>query len=467
MRGYIILMGIFVWVPILLLKPHVGVLVWDWVSHMNPHRTAANIKDLPILDLIAGLTIIGLFISKEPRRIPAHPIIVTILIYFLWTVITTMLAYDPVFSSGKLTHLFKIVLFVLITTIVMQSPIRLKAYYWVMALSVGFFAIKGGLFSIVTGGMGRVQGGGGMLNDNNQLAMVLSMMVPVAYYLYLHPPFKIMKWPMFGSIFITIASVIGTQSRGGLIAVAAVSGMLFMNMKHKLAIIAVTIPLALVGYQMLPDRLKDRYATIDSAAEEDASFRGRVAMWKYGVNVTDDYPIAGGGFDNNYIKPMQDRYLPYGFTPKAFHSVYFEVLGEHGYTGLILFLTIAFTAWYSAGTIYKQLKDHKDLLWLADMARTLKLSVLAYCVGGLTVNIATLDLFYDICGLIALTSIVGNKILAARTTVTTTFNPYAVKEAHKFYEEQQKDIKKEKDPKNPFGLKKKKQKKKWSPHDPQ
>lgn len=475
MRGFIILLGIFGWIPVLLFKPHIGILVWDWVSHMNPHTTASNISTMPILDSIAAMTLAGLFISKEPRKIASHPIMLAILLYYVWVIITTLFGENPAFSTTKLVHITKVLLFVLLTTIIMQSPNRLKAYYWIMALSLGFFVIKGGLFFLKSGGTGRVQGGGGMLGDNNQLAMAIAMTVPVAYYLYLHPPIKKLKWPMFGTIFLAFLAIVGTQSRGGLVAGLAVMGVMFMSIKRKVLIISIAIPLLITGYALLPDHIKDRYSTIPGVEKEetkpdkegvgDESFMGRVIMWKYGVNVADDNPILGKGFENNYVQSTLDKYMPYGHKSRAFHSIYFEVLGEHGYVGLVLFLTIIFTAWYSAGTTYQQLKEHEDLLWLADMARTLRISLIAYCVGGLTVNIATFDLMYDICGLIVLTSVVSNKIIDARITTVAVFDPFAVKEQHEFHKSQEKEIVEEIDEDNPFNLKPKKEKKKWSPHD--
>ncbi|WND03354.1 putative O-glycosylation ligase, exosortase A system-associated [Temperatibacter marinus] len=463
MRGYFILLGIFMWIPILIFKPHVGILVWNWISHMVPQGNAPNIQHLPLLDSVAVLTLAGLFISKEPRKMPMHPIFMAMLIFYVWTIFTTIFAGNPG-ASGKFVHLTKILFFVTMTVIVMQSPLRLRAYYWIMGLSMAFYAIKGGLFLVITGGAGIVKGGGGMLADRNQLAMALSMTIPIAYYLYLHPPHRLLKLPMLGSVVLTFLSVIGTQSRGGLIAGLSVMGMLFLNVKKKMLVIGLTVPLLFLGYQFLPDHIKNRYQTIDTAAEEDSSFQGRVVMWKYAVNLTEDYPIMGGGFLSNYYKPYQARFMPFGHEPLAYHSVYFEVLGEHGYVGLFLFLTIIFTSWFSAGTTYSILKQHKDLMWLADMAKTLRLSVLAYSVGGLTVNISTLDYFYDMSCLIILVHIIGMKILSARETTESTFNPFDVKEKHLFHKEQEREIVEEDDKDNPYNLRPKKKKKKWSPH---
>ncbi|WP_417459660.1 putative O-glycosylation ligase, exosortase A system-associated [Kordiimonas sp.] len=415
MRGAIVALLLFMWMPIVIFKPFIGILLWDWISHMNPHKqTYGFAMFFPFLDFVAALTIGGLLISKDKKSLPAHPIVAIILIYFIWVTFTTIVGFEPGYSFEKYTYVFKVLLFAFVAMMVMQSPNRLRAFVFVMAASLAYIGVKGGLFTILTGGSGRVQGAGGMMDDNNQLAMAMAMLLPLSMYFVQHPPLKILKWPFAGATFAIMLSIVGTQSRGGFVALAAVMGMLLLQSKHKFKLIAVLVPLVIGGLYFMPDSWKNRMQSTENATE-DSSFRGRVVMWRFSSNVADDNPIEGGGYNVFYVRRAQELYMPPGEIPRAPHSAYFEVLAEHGYTGLLLYLSMLLTGWYAGGSAAKKFRKHEETKWIGDLCAAIQLGLVGYAVGGLTVNIATFDLFYHYLAVIVMCSNVGDEILARQT----------------------------------------------------
>lgn len=416
MRSALVALLIFIWMPVMLFKPHIGVLVWNWVSHMVPHSyTYGFALTFPFLVLVGGLTAAGLVLSKEPKSFPAHPILVAILLYVFWTIVTYILSFEPSIGEAKITQFMKMIVFALVSVIVMQSPNRLKGFVYVMVASLLFIAIKGGLFTLLTGGGNRVQGAGGMMGDNNQLAMAMSMLFPLALYLVKHPPHKLLKWPAIGAAFLVPLAAIGTQSRGGFVALAAVLFMLLLKSRRKFLLLAIAVPLAIGAVTFMPDSWKNRMQTTENATDDD-SFLGRVSMWKFATNVAAKHPIEGGGFDVFYVRYLTNEFMPPGYRMRASHSIYFEVLGEHGYVGLFLFLTMLFTAWYSAGTTAKMFRKYKETEWIGDMAGALQLSFIGYAVGGLTVNIAAFDFFYHLMITVVLCRVVGDRLVAKGVT---------------------------------------------------
>ena len=416
MRSLFVALIIFGWLPFMIFKPYVGVLIWTWLSHMYPQVAAGGFAaTFPFLDLVAGLTLVGLLLDKAPKKLPGHPIVILLAVYFLWVIVTTLLAFDTAGAIEKLVHSFKVYLFVYISIIIMQSPNRLKFFLWILIMSMAYISVKGGLFTILTGGGGRVQGAGGMMEDNNQLAIAMAMSLPIAIYFYHHPPMKILKWPAAVLALLFVVTVIGTQSRGGFAALAGVLFMLLLKSKRKFALIAVMIPLVIGGVFLAPESWKNRIASSEDTTE-DSSFRGRVVMWQFSSNLADDNPIEGGGFDVFYVQRARELYLTPGEKGRAPHSIYFEVLGEHGYTGLTLFLTLLFTGWYSGGSAAKRYRAYEETRWLGDLCGACQLSIVGYAVGGLTVNIATFDYFYDLLALIVLSTVVGEKLLTGNLT---------------------------------------------------
>jgi len=436
MRGILVALLVLGWVPVILFKPQVGVLVWSWMSHMIPHSYTYNFaRSFPFLVVIFFVTAIGMVLSKDKKSLPLHPIVIALIIYWVWVLFTTMMAMEEsaIGSGGawkKMIHVSKVYIFALLSVAVMQSPNRVKAFVWVMALSLGFIAIKGGLFVLMTGGGARVQGAGGMMEDNNQLAMAMAMLMPIAFYLVQHPPLKIMKWPLVGASILVPLAAIGTQSRGGAVAVAAVVVMMLMKTKYKFKLVLAVSILGFGVWTFAPQDYKDRLATTQSATE-DESFLGRVSMWKYAVNLADDNPVAGGGFNVFYVRRAAELYMPPGFRPRAPHSIYFEVIAEHGYVGLTLFLTLLLAGWYSGGTQAKRYRQYKETKWVGDLCGALQLSLVGFAVGGLTVNIATFDVFYHVLAIVAMCHIVGERMMEGTLTDAHTdqlLDPKAVKE---------------------------------------
>ena len=416
MRSVLVALLVFIWVPVMLFKPHVGVLVWNWVSHMNPHaHTFGFAGTFPFLVIVGGLTAVGMVISREPKKFPTHPLIFLILIYTLWTSITYALALSQAVGEPKIIQFTKVIAFAMISAIVMQSPNRLKAFYYVMVVSLLFIAVKGGAFTLLTGGNARVQGAGGMMSDNNQLAMAMAMLFPLALYLAKHYPHKYFKWPAIVSAVLVPLAAVGTHSRGGFVAVSAVLFLLLMKTKRKFLYLALGIPLAIGAINFMPESWTARIQSTEQATE-DGSFLGRVSMWKFAVNLTEDYPVEGGGYNVFNLRRLTEVYMPFGYRMRAPHSHYFEVLAEHGYVGLYLFLTLIFTGWYSAGSAAREFRKYKETEWIGDMAGAIQLSLVGYAVGGLTVNVAAFDFFYHLLITIVLCKVVGDRMVAKGVT---------------------------------------------------
>ncbi len=400
----------------MLFKPHIGVLVWNWVSHMSPHAyTHGFALTFPFLVLVGGLTAAGMIFAREPKTFPKHPVMIAIITYVLWTVVTYSLGFDPAAGETKIIQFMKMVAFAMITAVVMQSPNRLRAFMYVMIASLLFVAVKGGLFTIMTGGGNSVNDGRGMMGDNNQLAMALAMLFPLTIFIAQYPPYKIMKLPLTGAAFLVPIAAIGTQSRGGMVAISAVLFMLLLKSKRKFMLLAIMVPVVIGAVTFMPDSWKNRMQTTENATE-DGSFKGRVSMWKFASNIASDHPIEGGGFDVFYVPRLGPEYMPPGFAMRAPHSIYFEVLGEHGYVGLFLFLTMLFAGYYSAGTNAKMFRPYEETKWIGDLSGAIQLSLIGYAVGGLTVNIAAFDVFYHLLIVLVLCRVVGDKMVEKGVT---------------------------------------------------
>lgn len=447
MRDLLVTAIIFGSLPFILTRPWLGLLMWAWVSFMNPHRLAWSYAvDMPFVMFIAAVTLVALFISKEARRPPRDVFVILWALFITWTVVTTVFALEPFAARAQLSKTLKIQLFILILMMLAYSRARIEMLVWVIVVSVGFFSVKGGIFTLVTGGGSHVYGPpGGFIQDNNALATATLMVIPLMNYLRLQAQNVWIQRALLGAMVISVASALGSQSRGALVAGIALLVFFWLKSKHK-AVSAISLMLLIPPLILsMPQSWVDRMSTItsgqaDSSQMEDAgrstapiasrdwlgfwpsdsSALGRVNAWNYAINVANARP-TGAGFESWGITTFQ-RYAPIPERVHAAHSIYFSVLADHGWIGLILFVSILFITWKNARWIIRQQALRPDLAWARDLARMIQLSMISYCVGGAFLSLSYYDLPWALFATVALTrSLVADALtIPASTTERQT-----------------------------------------------
>jgi probable O-glycosylation ligase (exosortase A-associated) len=213
-------------------------------------------------------------------------------------------------------------------------------------------------------------------------------------------------------------AVLGTYSRGGLLAVAAMLMFLWFKSRKKVLLALLLIPLIPIGVTFMPERWFDRMNTI-SNYEQDSSAQGRINAWKTAVAIANDRPLVGGGFEL-YTPEVFARYAPNPEDVHAAHSVYFQMLGEHGYVGLAIFLALGFAAWGTARRTIALSEARPDLEWAGNLARAFQVSLVGYAVGGTFVNIGYWDvMYYEIVIVTAACRLATAAVMAAPTAAAT------------------------------------------------
>jgi hypothetical protein len=89
-----------------------------------------------------------------------------------------------------------------------------------------------------------------------------------------------------------------------------------------------------------------------------------------------------------------------GSTPRAAHSIYFQVLGQHGFVALGLFLALLACTMLSYSEIYKKTRGSAEWEWMGDYARALQTGMIGFLISGSFLNLAYFDLVYLYIGLV-------------------------------------------------------------------
>ncbi|MEX2454847.1 MAG: putative O-glycosylation ligase, exosortase A system-associated [Rhodospirillaceae bacterium] len=431
MRDIVVTLIVFGAIPLVFMRPWTGILLFAWISYMNPHRLTYGFAfNFQFAMLAALATIIAFVIGKDSKKIPVTPITVTLFIFILWTSITTIFALAPENAMEQYTKFLKIQLMTVLTLAMINSRERITWLVIVIAFSLGFYGVRGGVFSILTGGNYQVWGPpGSFFQDNNQLALTLIMTMPLIHYLQLVCTKKLHRHALSVMLLLTLAAIIGTHSRGALLALCTMGFFLWLRSSRKLPV-SIAAVIGVIGVlSFMPQHWFDRMDTINTY-EEDESAMGRFDAWQFAINVANDRAL-GGGFKVNTSAELWPIYNPESPEVRAPHSIYFEVLGEHGWTGLSIFLLLGVTGFFTCSRIIGRARGRPDLKWASDLAKMIQVSLVGYASAGAFLNLATFDLYYHLLAIIVQTrlcvarAVAEGPPLAVRPVTGAEADPHA------------------------------------------
>jgi probable O-glycosylation ligase (exosortase A-associated) len=402
MRDIALALFIFGMLPYILMRPYVGLLIWSWLGYMNPHRLCFGFAvSFPWVQLVAIVTFASWLFSKESKRIPWSAISVLLVVFLLWTGLTTFHAVVPDSAWATWQEFAKVLVMVFVTLILVNNRERMHWLVWMIVVSLGFYGVKGGLFTILKGGVNHVLGPpNSFIADNNALALALCMTLPLMRYLQLHSSWKFVRLGLALGMLLTGVAILGTYSRGGLIGLAIVAGALFLKSRRRLAVVLVIIAVGTIAYHFMPPEWTARMETLQQA-KETSSGESRIQSWQFSANVAIHHPLLGGGFNVYESTSMWERYGPENAIPRAVHSIYFRVLGEQAFPGLALFLALLFVSWRNCSRVRKRTRDMSDMRWAFDMASMLQVSLVAFMAAGAFLPMSYFDLSYQLMALSA------------------------------------------------------------------
>lgn len=403
MRDIALALFILGMIPFIFMRPFVGLLVWSWLSYMNPHRLCWGFAlNFPWVMLIAIITLISLVISRESKKVQPSATVVLLFLFFCWTTVTTFFAFQSLSAWQQWEDFAKLLIMVSVTLMLVKDRMRMHWLVWVIVVSLGFYGVRGGLFTLLHGGNFHVYGPPkSFFTNNNDVALVLCMVLPLMRYLQLQTAQKYLRRSMGLAMLLTGVAVLGTYSRGGVITLAVVSAALFLKSRGRIAVAVVFVALLFTAYQFMPTQWTERMDTLHHASTVETA-QTRMQSWEFAANVAVHHPVLGGGFNVYENAAAWAQYAPEGAVERAVHSIYFRVLGEHGFPGLILFLALLFVSWRNCGQVRRKTRDSLQDKWAFDLASMLQVSLLAYMVGGAADTSSYFDIAYQMMAMCTL-----------------------------------------------------------------
>lgn len=375
-------------------KPWIGIMVWTWLSIMNPHRFAYGFSySAPLAAAAAGCTLLGFMMTRDRASPFKGSPVVWLVVFIAWMTLSWLAGFDLVGDYEQWVKVMKVFFMIVVGMALLHTKQHILALVWVAAGSLGLLGAKGGVFTVASGGSSRVWGPpGSFIHDNNEFALALVMTIPLLRFLQLQVTKAWQRHLLTLTMLLCAAAALGTQSRGGFLAISAMALVLWWRGKNRLigGVVIFVVAISLVAF--MPDTWSNRMNTIQSY-EQDSSAMGRISAWWTAFGVAKNYPF-GAGF--NVARPeLFARYSPYPDSIHAAHSIYFQVLGNHGFIGLLLFLGIFVSTYRAAGKLRKEAADIPQARWCADLGAMAQVSLIGFGVGGAFLSLAYFDLPYN------------------------------------------------------------------------
>lgn len=392
----VVIVGLVVWGCLLALKrPWVGVMLWTWLSIMNPHRYAFGFAfDAPLAAGAAIATLVGLALTKDRHSPFLGAPTVWLALFSVWITLSWLNGLAVDYDYPQWNKVMKVFFMIFVALMLLRTKTHVMALVWVCAGSLALLGAKGGFFTITTGGAERVWGPpGSFIEDNNEFALSLVMTIPLLRFLQLQLAQGWRRHVMTVLMLLCATAAAGTQSRGALLAITAMALVLWWRGKSRWlgGVVIVCAAVSLVAF--MPDSWSNRMSSI-SNYEADRSALGRISAWWTAFGIAKDY-ISGIGF-NAARADLFARYSPYPDYVHAAHSIYFQVMGNHGFIGLFFFLMIFISTYLMAGRLSRFAKANPHARWCDELGAMCQVSLIGYAVGGAFLSLSYFDLQYNI-----------------------------------------------------------------------
>lgn len=395
-------------------RPFMFTLIYAYIDIVAPQRLSYFLlNSIPISLIMFGLAMGGylLYDKKTDSRIsPRHGCIVALLLYCWYT---TSVADVPLYAAEKWAWVWKALFFAAFLPLLLRTKLRIESLALMLVLCASTL--------IVTGGIKTMAGGGGygsltlLIDDNSGLyessiiSCVAIMIIPLILWLrdygtIFKPDWRVRAYSS-ALIFACLLIPIGTQARTGLvcIGVLAILKLRFVRMKYIALYIIGVIAVGMAAFPFLPQTFVERMSTITNY-QSDESASTRIAVWKWTWEYVQDDPF-GGGFDafrqneivydipvegNEFLEEAGIDEREVVDEGRAYHSSYFEMLGEQGFPGLILWLIIHVGGVWRMEVVRRMYlrRNRADEEWVAPLALALQSAQIIFLVGSLFVGIA-------------------------------------------------------------------------------
>ncbi len=391
-------------------RPFLFVLTYIYIDIVSPQRlTYLLLNSVPISLMAAGLSVGAWLVlddKRDTRVAPRQGLMLALLLYCLWT---TKGADFPVDAQFKWEWVWKALAFAIFLPLTLRTRLRIESLLLFMLLSAASIIIVGGIKTLGSGGgygeLNLMVSNNAGLYEGSIISTVSIAIVPLILWFTRHgtvfPPDWRVRTFCYALVFSCLLIPIGTSARTGLLCIALLGVLALRDVKRRLTYLALAGAAAAMALPFLPSAFTQRMETIGTY-KADASASTRIAVWQWTLDYVQDHPFGGGfeAYRQNRIRydkiavvgegnNQTIERIPEIDAARAYHSAYFEMLGEQGWPGLFLWLAINLGGLVRMEILRRRYAKSGDGEgWIAPLAGALQHAHLIYLFGAAFVAIA-------------------------------------------------------------------------------
>lgn len=400
-------------------RPFLMVLVYIYIDIVAPQRLTYYLLNTVPISLIAVIAAVGGWALVDDKRDSRFTVRQgAILLLLTYCALTTFFGADfPAQAKDKWDWVWKALAFAVFLPLTLRTRLRIEALLLFMILSISSIVIIGGIKTLFSGGgygeLNLIVSNNTGLYEGSIISTVAVAVVPIILWFMrrgtIYPPDWRVRAFGAGLIFACLLIPVGTSARTGLLCVVLLAVLMLRDVKRRLLYIGLLAAAGMAVVPLLPSSYTQRMNTI-RGYQGDESASTRLAVWKWTLGYVASNPF-GGGF-NAYLQnsfrydltmvegSAQDKTIQQKVTTdraRAYHSSYFEMLGEQGWPGLFLWLGINISGLLRMEALRRRYRKADDPLhWGGQLAGALQHAHLIYLLGGAFVGIAYNPFLYQL-----------------------------------------------------------------------
>jgi putative inorganic carbon (HCO3(-)) transporter len=405
--------------PLCFRRPFIGLLVFSVLAYMRIQDLTWGFARFQRWSFLVAIVMIAGWVAAREKYPPVRSIRTGLMAFlFVWVGLGHLFAYgDAPVDSGGLIEYGKIIFIALFTTAVVRTREQLRILVWVITMSFAFYGVKDGLHGFLTGGSVHIiRGPGGMIEDNNDFALVMAMTVPMLIHLATSERNARLTRGLKLMVPLTMFTVILTRSRGAFLALLVAISALVWRTRNRL--IGLMFGLVAVGaiVAFSPSEFQERMGTIASY-DEDGSAMGRIRAWKVALRMVDERPLFGVGFGR-----FQSSYLDFEPNPTpsqldgqgtlVAHNSYLQIWAECGTPALVGYLLLFVASFIDIFRLRKAASRRYFASWILSYCTLFEAVLATFLVGSMFLNRAHFDLGYHLHAIVLVFGRVATKEMA-------------------------------------------------------
>lgn len=417
--------------------PFAFALIYIWIEYFRPQEVAPAQFSWISISLTAGvIATVGLVVAARKNSFRPSVEFFWLVALALWITLTTTWAIVPV-AWIKWDTAFKTILFCALLSQLTWKAEQVEAILLAIvagsAAQICSFGIKG----LITGGgyqqeLGVVGGNSG-LAESSTLAVFSAAMVPFYWFLAKHSLLlkrtTFIRFVALVGTLLTISAVVATNARAGLLSLMICGSLLLLRTKRGMLSLLIIFFALVLSFPIIAST--DWYArmnTLSSVKADDSSMQ-RVAVWSWTIDYVKSNPW-GGGFNidqtNRFTIEADNEAGEVTIAGKAFHSIYFEVLGEHGYLGVLLYFGLIGRVLYRLMRFQASAKRKDDgSHWAREFAVASITSWLGLLVGAAFIGIAFMPfIFFFLVISLSILKVAGGKSIDVSNDISLRAKPF-------------------------------------------